>query len=162
MSTLLPAPGTTATVADAAAVVRGTDLTKRYGEGAAAVHALRGVSVAFSRGTFTAIMGPSGSGKSTLLHVLAGLDTPTSGTVELDGTRLDALSDRELTLLRRRAIGFVFQSFNLLPVLTAAENVALPARTSVSTQAASGRPPPMRTGSVTFSAAVRTGSRLKL
>ena len=128
MSTLLPAPGTTATVADAAAVVRGTDLTKRYGEGAAAVHALRGVSVAFSRGTFTAIMGPSGSGKSTLLHVLAGLDTPTTGTVELDGTRLDALSDRELTLLRRRAIGFVFQSFNLLPVLSAAENITLPVR----------------------------------
>ena len=75
---------------------------------------------------FTAIMGPSGSGKSTLMHILAGLDRPTSGWVELDGTRLDALSDRELTLLRRRAIGFVFQSFNLLPVLTAEENIALP------------------------------------
>jgi putative ABC transport system ATP-binding protein len=117
-----------AAVADAVAVVRGTDLTKRYGEGGAAVDALRGVSVGFDRGTFTAIMGPSGSGKSTLMHILAGLDLPTSGSVEIGGTRLDKLSDRELTLLRRRAIGFVFQSFNLLPVLTAAENIVLPVR----------------------------------
>jgi putative ABC transport system ATP-binding protein len=101
---------------------------KRYGDGEAAVYALRGVSAAFTRGTFTAIMGPSGSGKSTLMHILAGLDQPTSGTVEIGGTRLDALSDRELTLLRRREIGFIFQSFNLLPVLTAAENIVLPVR----------------------------------
>jgi putative ABC transport system ATP-binding protein len=127
MPTLVPAPGQAA-AAEAVAVVRGNHLTKRYGEGAAAVEALRGVSVAFTRGTFTAIMGPSGSGKSTLMHILAGLDAPTSGTVELGGTRLDTLSDRDLTLLRRREIGFVFQSFNLLPVLSAAENITLPVR----------------------------------
>jgi putative ABC transport system ATP-binding protein len=111
-----------------AVVVRGHDLHKRYGEGSAAVDALRGVSCEFARGSFTAIMGPSGSGKSTLLHVLAGLDRATSGWVEIDGIRLDRLSDRELTLLRRRLVGFVFQSFNLLPVLSAAENIALPLR----------------------------------
>jgi putative ABC transport system ATP-binding protein len=108
------------------AAVRGHDLTKRYGEGGTAVDALRGVSVGFDPGTFTAIMGPSGSGKSTLLHILAGLELPTSGWVEIGGTRLDGLSDRDLTLLRRRRVGFVFQSFNLLPVLTAEENIALP------------------------------------
>jgi putative ABC transport system ATP-binding protein len=113
---------------DAAAVVRGTDIVKRFGEGDAAVDALRGVSVEFPRGSFTAIMGPSGSGKSTLMHILAGLDQPTSGSVEIGGTRLDKLSDRELTLLRRREVGFIFQSFNLLPVLTAAENIELPVR----------------------------------
>jgi putative ABC transport system ATP-binding protein len=122
-SVLPPTP-----VAEDLAVVRGTDLIKRYGEGDAAVHALRGVSVEFIRGTFTAIMGPSGSGKSTLMHILAGLDQPTSGAVEIGGTRLDELSDRALTLLRRREIGFIFQSFNLLPVLTAAENIVLPVR----------------------------------
>jgi putative ABC transport system ATP-binding protein len=94
----------------------------------AAVEALRGVDVVFERGSFTAIMGPSGSGKSTLMHILAGLDKPTAGWVELDGVRLDMLSDRDLTLLRRRAVGFVFQSFNLLPVLTAGENIGLPAQ----------------------------------
>jgi len=109
-------------------VVRGHDLLKRYGEGATAVDALRGVSAEFARGSFTAIMGPSGSGKSTLLHVLAGLDRPTGGWVEVGGVRLDRLSDRDLTLLRRRLVGFVFQSFNLLPVLTAGENIALPLR----------------------------------
>ena len=109
-----------------ASAVRGHEVTKRYGEGATAVDALRGVSVGFAPGTFTAIMGPSGSGKSTLLHILAGLELPTSGWVEIGGTRLDGLSDRELTLLRRRRVGFVFQSFNLLPVLTAEENIALP------------------------------------
>ena len=87
------------------AVVRGHELTKRYGEGAAAVNALRGVDVAFTPGTFTAIMGPSGSGKSTLMHILAGLDHPTSGWSEIDGTRLDSLSDHALTLLRRRRVG---------------------------------------------------------
>jgi putative ABC transport system ATP-binding protein len=127
MSTIAPA-SRPAVVTDVVAAVRGTDLTKRYGEGAAAVDALRGVSVEFTRGTFTAIMGPSGSGKSTLMHILAGLDQPSSGSVEIGGTRLDRLSDRDLTLLRRRAVGFIFQSFNLLPVLTAAENIELPVR----------------------------------
>ena len=110
------------------AVVRGHALTKRYGEGDAAVDALRGVDVAFAPGTFTAIMGPSGSGKSTLMHILAGLDRPTSGWVEIDGIRLDELSDRALTLLRRRHVGFIFQSYNLLPVLNAEENILLPLR----------------------------------
>jgi putative ABC transport system ATP-binding protein len=108
--------------------VRGHGLAKRYGAGGAAVDALRGVTCELVRGSFTAIMGPSGSGKSTLLHVLAGLDRPTGGWVEIDGVRLDELSDRKLTLLRRRAVGFVFQTFNLLPVLTAEENIALPLR----------------------------------
>ena len=110
------------------AVVRGRELTKRYGEGDAAVDALRGVDVAFEPGTFTAIMGPSGSGKSTLMHILAGLDRPTNGWAEIDGTRLDELSDHALTLLRRRSVGFIFQSYNLLPVLDAEENILLPLR----------------------------------
>jgi putative ABC transport system ATP-binding protein len=109
-------------------VVRGQEITKRFGAGAAAVDALRGVSVEFTRGSFTAIMGPSGSGKSTLMHILAGLDTPTSGWVEIDGTRLDGLDDRQLTLHRRREIGFIFQSYNLLPVLNAEQNILLPVR----------------------------------
>src|SRR5688572_33353363 len=100
-------------------VVRGRELIRRFGEGAGAVDALRGVSVDFEHGSFTAIMGPSGSGKSTLMHILAGLDKPTSGWVEIAGTRLDTLSDRELTLLRREQVGFIFQSYNLLPVLNA-------------------------------------------
>jgi putative ABC transport system ATP-binding protein len=110
------------------AVVGGRELTKRYGEGDAAVDALRGVDVAFEPGTFTAIMGPSGSGKSTLMHILAGLDHATSGWSAIDGTRLDSLSDHALTLLRRRRVGFIFQSFNLLPVLDAEENIVLPLR----------------------------------
>ena len=109
-------------------VVRGHALVRRFGEGSTAVDALRGVDVAFERGSFTAIMGPSGSGKSTLLHILAGLDRPTEGWVELAGTRLDELGDRDLTLLRRRAVGFVFQAYNLLPVLTAEQNITLPVR----------------------------------
>ena len=108
--------------------VVGRELTKRYGEGATAVDALRGVDVDLAKGSFTAIMGPSGSGKSTLLHILAGPRAPTAGWVEIDGTRLDDLSDRELTLLRRERIGFVFQSYNLLPVLTAEENITLPVK----------------------------------
>jgi putative ABC transport system ATP-binding protein len=112
----------------AGAVVRGHELTRRFGEGAGAVDALRGVSVDFERGSFTAIMGPSGSGKSTLMHILAGLDRPTSGWVEIAGTRLDELSDRELTLLRRKQVGFIFQSYNLLPVLNAQQNILLPVR----------------------------------
>ena len=107
-------------------VVVATDLTKRYGEGDAAVDALAGISTGFERDRFTAIMGPSGSGKSTLMHILAGLDTPTSGTVELDGVDLTSLDDGELTELRRDKLGFVFQFFNLLPVLTAEENLVLP------------------------------------
>ena len=107
-------------------LVSATDLTRRYGEGEAAVDALAGVSVDLPAGAFTAIMGPSGSGKSTLMHLLAGLDRPTSGTVTVDGTELSGLDDKDLTNLRRDKIGFMFQSFNLLPVLTAEENILLP------------------------------------
>jgi putative ABC transport system ATP-binding protein len=112
----------------AEAVVSGHELTRRFGEGASAVDALRGVSVDFPPGSFTAIMGPSGSGKSTLMHILAGLDRPTSGWVEIAGVRLDTLSDRGLTLLRRKQVGFIFQSYNLLPVLNAEQNILLPVR----------------------------------
>jgi putative ABC transport system ATP-binding protein len=108
------------------AIVQATDVTRRYGEGDAAVDALRGVSVEFPAGAFTAIMGPSGSGKSTLMHVLAGLDRPTSGTVMIDGKDITKMDDGELTQLRRDSIGFVFQFFNLVPVLNAEENVLLP------------------------------------
>jgi putative ABC transport system ATP-binding protein len=107
-------------------VVAGHELTKRYGEGDAAVNALRGVSLEIEPASFTAIMGPSGSGKSTLMHLLAGLDRPTSGTVEIAGTEIGKLDDTDLTRLRRDKIGFVFQAFNLVPVLTAEENVRLP------------------------------------
>jgi putative ABC transport system ATP-binding protein len=102
------------------------DLTRRYGEGDAAVDALGGVSLAVTEGALVAVMGPSGSGKSTLMHLLAGLDRPTGGEVWIDGTEIDALGDTELTKLRRRHIGFVFQFFNLLPMLTAEENILLP------------------------------------
>jgi putative ABC transport system ATP-binding protein len=105
---------------------RVADLTKVYGEGDTAVHALAGVSLHLAAGQFTAIMGPSGSGKSTLLHTMAGLDTPTSGTIELGDTDITSLSDTKLTLLRRDKLGFIFQSFNLLPTLTALENITLP------------------------------------
>ncbi|MGY1687056.1 ABC transporter ATP-binding protein [Geodermatophilus sp. SYSU D00804] len=108
------------------AAVRATGLTKVHGTGETAVRALAGVDVAFGRGEFTAIMGPSGSGKSTLMHCLAGLDTATSGRVFLGDTELTRLRDDELTRLRRERIGFVFQAFNLLPVLDARENVVLP------------------------------------
>jgi ABC-type lipoprotein export system ATPase subunit len=101
-------------------------LTRTYGDGDSAVHALRGVSLDLPAGQFTAVMGPSGSGKSTLMHLLAGLDTPTSGTVEVAGEDITRLKDRDLTRLRRKHIGFVFQSFNLLPTLSAEENVLLP------------------------------------
>jgi putative ABC transport system ATP-binding protein len=109
-------------------VVSGHRVAKRFGEGETAVDALRGVDVEFARGSFTAIMGPSGSGKSTLMHILAGLDSPTSGWVELDGHRLDRLSDHDLTVLRREQVGFIFQTHNLLPVLSAEENITLPIR----------------------------------
>ena len=102
-------------------------LSKVYGEGDTAVHALAGVDLDVARGELVAIMGPSGSGKSTLLHLLGALDTPSTGTVSIARRRFDGLSDTELTLLRRERIGFVFQFFNLLPALTAKENVLLPA-----------------------------------
>ncbi len=108
------------------ALVSATDISRVYGTGEAEVRALDGVSVDFPAGRFTAIMGASGSGKSTLMHVLAGLDRPTSGTVEVDGVDLGTLDDKRLTELRREKIGFVFQSFNLLPVLNARENIVLP------------------------------------
>jgi putative ABC transport system ATP-binding protein len=102
------------------------DLVRRYGDGDSAVHALRGVSLELEREKLTAVMGPSGSGKSTLMHVLAGLDHPTEGEVSIDGTNITALDDDELTKLRRSHIGFIFQFFNLLPMLTAQENILLP------------------------------------
>ena len=108
------------------AVVAGRDLTRRYGEGDTAVDALGGVTLDVAEGKMTAVMGPSGSGKSTLMHILAALDRPTSGTVWIAGTKLGELSDTEITKLRRQHIGFVFQFFNLLPMLTAEENVTLP------------------------------------
>jgi putative ABC transport system ATP-binding protein len=108
------------------AVVVAGDLTRRYGEGDTAVDALRGVSVDVPRGELTAVMGPSGSGKSTLMHILAGLDKPTSGTVSIGGVELTTLDDNQLTKLRRQHIGFVFQFFNLLPMLDAEENIKLP------------------------------------
>lgn len=108
--------------------LRAEGLRKTYGHGEASVHALDGVDVEFVAGRFTAIMGPSGSGKSTLLHVLAGLDTATSGKVWMGDTEITSLDDRALTILRRRRVGFVFQSFNLLPMFTAAENINLPSR----------------------------------
>jgi putative ABC transport system ATP-binding protein len=107
-------------------VVSAEEVTRRYGEGHAAVDALRGVTVAFPQGQFATVMGPSGSGKSTLLHILSGLDYPTTGEVIIDGVELRRLDDRQLTLLRRKKIGFIFQSFNLLPMLTAGENIELP------------------------------------
>jgi len=109
-----------------AVTVAARDLTRRYGAGETAVDALRGVSLAVSSGELTAIMGPSGSGKSTLMHILAGLDRPTAGEVWIDGTALAKLGDTQLTKLRRRHVGFVFQFFNLLPMLTARENIVLP------------------------------------
>jgi putative ABC transport system ATP-binding protein len=107
-------------------IVTATDVRRRYGEGDAAVDALAGVSVEFERGRYSAIMGPSGSGKSTLMHILAGLDRPTSGSVVLDGVEITDLDDNNLTRLRRDKLGFIFQFFNLLPVLTAEENIVLP------------------------------------
>jgi putative ABC transport system ATP-binding protein len=108
------------------AVVSATDITKRYGEGSTAVDALRGVSIDVQAGELVAVMGPSGSGKSTLMHILAGLDKPTTGSVSVAGTELTNLADAKLTRLRRAHIGFVFQFFNLLPMLSAEDNVVLP------------------------------------
>jgi len=121
ITTPAPAEG-----AGAQPVVSARDLTRRYGEGDTAVDALRGVSLDVRKGELTAVMGPSGSGKSTLMHILAGLDRPTSGDVTIAGTGLSALNDNDLTKLRRKHIGFVFQFFNLLPMLDAEENIVLP------------------------------------
>ena len=118
------------------APVTAAGVTRRYGEGDTAVDALRGVSVDIAHGKLTAVMGPSGSGKSTLMHILAGLDKPTSGRVSVAGTDIADLDDDELTRLRRDHIGFIFQFFNLLPMLTAAENIALPLKL------AGGKPDP--------------------
>jgi putative ABC transport system ATP-binding protein len=107
-------------------VVTASELTRRYGEGETAVDALRGVSLEIEPGKLTAVMGPSGSGKSTLMHILAGLDKPTTGTVTIAGEEITHMGDNELTQLRRRHVGFVFQFYNLLPMLTAEENVKLP------------------------------------
>ncbi|TCM39554.1 ABC transporter ATP-binding protein [Kribbella sp. VKM Ac-2568] len=107
-------------------VVLAGDVVRVYGEGDTAVRALRGVSVDIAPGQLTAVMGPSGSGKSTLMHILAGLDKPTSGSVQIDGTEITTLGDNDLTRLRRKHIGFIFQFFNLLPMLTARDNVLLP------------------------------------
>jgi putative ABC transport system ATP-binding protein len=117
---------TAVAIAKTTDTVAATAVTRTYGAGESAVHALRGVSLTVPAGQFTAIMGPSGSGKSTLMHLLAGLDAPDSGSVHVAGQDITRMSDRELTRLRRRHIGFVFQSFNLLPTLTAEENVVLP------------------------------------
>jgi putative ABC transport system ATP-binding protein len=117
---------TTARPVQSTAVVTADSLTRRYGEGESAVDALRGVSLEIPQGQFTAVMGPSGSGKSTLMHILAGLDRPTSGSVAIGGRDITEMNDNELTLLRREHIGFIFQFFNLLPMLTAEENVVLP------------------------------------
>ncbi|MCL3862746.1 ABC transporter ATP-binding protein [Actinotalea sp. K2] len=120
MDTTTSPPSTTT------AAVRARGLTKTYGSGEAAVHALAGVDVDFAAGEFTAIMGPSGSGKSTLMHLLAGLDSATSGQAVLGSTEITGMDDRALTRLRRERIGFVFQSFNLLPMFTAEQNITLP------------------------------------
>jgi putative ABC transport system ATP-binding protein len=109
-------------------VVSATEVTRRFGEGDTAVDALRGISLGVGSGRLTAVMGPSGSGKSTLMHILAGLDRPTTGTVSIGGTEITGLDDTDLTKLRRERIGFIFQFFNLLPMLTAEENVLVPLR----------------------------------
>src|SRR5438093_7710157 len=116
----IPAPAQQGTV------VQAQDVVRRYGEGDTAVDALRGVSLGVEAGQLVAVMGPSGSGKSTLMHILAGLDRPTSGEVTIAGETITSLSDTQLTKLRREHIGFVFQFFNLLPMLTAEENILLP------------------------------------
>src|SRR3954467_14633114 len=124
MNTVVPVRGNGA--ASTTPVVGAWDVTRRFGEGETAVEALRGVSLEVAKGQLTAVMGPSGSGKSTLMHILAGLDKATSGEVTIAGEAISKLNDTELTLLRRRHIGFIFQFFNLLPMLNAEENVVLP------------------------------------
>ena len=128
MSTTVGSESDMSTQVQNGAVVSAQDLTRRYGEGETTVDALRGVSLQVDNGKLTAVMGPSGSGKSTLMHILAGLDRPTSGEVQIAGTKLGPLDDNQLTKLRREHIGFVFQFFNLLPMLSAEENILLPLR----------------------------------
>ena len=130
MSAIFTPPAVTTSVSTTTAAVsaRAVGVTKRYGAGDAAVTALDNVSVSLEVGRFTAIMGPSGSGKSTLLHLLAGLDRPTSGEVYVGDTEITSLKDKALTVLRRDRIGFIFQAFNLLPTMTALENILLPMR----------------------------------
>src|SRR5262249_25447239 len=120
--------------ADDGAAAHCDDLHRRYGRGANAVHALPGVTVAFARGAFTAVMGPSGSGRTTLLHCLAGMDRPSAGAVWWGRTEVSRLRERRLAELRREEVGFVFQSFNLMPAMTVEQNVTLPGRLA-------GRPP---------------------
>ena len=151
-----------------AAVVTARDVVRRYGDGDTAVDALRGVSVDIAAGHLTAVMGPSGSGKSTLMHILAGLDKPTAGEVSVAGVDIGSLDDTALTKLRRDHIGFIFQFFNLLPMLTAAENIALPlklagehARPGVARRARrrrSGSPSACRTGRPSSRAASSSAS----
>ena len=119
-------PSTNGLAGRPAVRVAAREVSRRYGEGDSTVHALRGVSLSVVEGELTAVMGPSGSGKSTLMHILAGLDRPTDGDVWIDSTEIGQLGDQELTRLRRRHVGFIFQFFNLLPMLTAEENVVLP------------------------------------
>jgi putative ABC transport system ATP-binding protein len=126
--TTVPPTHTTSASGTTGSIARAVGVSKLYGTGDATVAALDNVSVGLGQGRFTAIMGPSGSGKSTLLHMLAGLDRPTSGEVYLGDTEITTLNDKALTLLRRDRIGFIFQSFNLLPTMTAAENIVLPMR----------------------------------
>ena len=141
------------------AVVVARELTRRYGEGDTAVDALRGVSVDVGHGKMTAVMGPSGSGKSTLMHILAGLDQPTSGNVTIAGTEITHLGDNDLTKLRREHIGFVFQFFNLLPMLTARENVLLPLTIAGESPRTGGsRTSPSGSGSLTGSRTARPSS----
>ena len=147
---------------------RARDVVRRYGEGDTAVDALRGVSVDIAAGRLTAVMGPSGSGKSTLMHILAGLDKPTAGEVTVAGVDISGLDDTELTKLRRDHIGFIFQFFNLLPMLTAAENIALPLKLAggkpdpawLDELVADGRPrrPPRRTARPSSPAASSSAS----
>ena len=124
MESTLAAPSQSAS--SESPIVKAIGIERVYGEGQAEVRALDGVDVSFEKGRFTSIMGPSGSGKSTLMHILAGLDKPTAGSVEVDGEEITGLGDSDLTELRRDKLGFVFQFFNLLPVLTAEENILLP------------------------------------
>ncbi len=150
---------TTATTSPAmtATAARATGVTKAYGMGDARVLALDNVDVAIEAGRFTAIMGPSGSGKSTLLHVLAGLDRPSEGQITIGDADITKMNDKQLTLLRRDRIGFIFQSFNLLPTLTAAENIALPSKIAGRSQIPSGCSPSSRPSA--SGTASRTGRR---
>ena len=148
-----PPPVPTGPAVDRSVAARSVRVGKVYGHGDTAVLALDDVSVEFGTGRFTAIMGPSGSGKSTLMHCLAGLDTLTSGSVYIGDTDLGELNDRQLTRLRRDRIGFIFQAFNLVPTLTALENITLPARSPVAS--------PTRPGSTTSSTPSVCGDRLE-